>query len=439
MPETPFSAHNEEDSTFHGWPYDDKRNTKFGSLVTRQIEEEGFDGTYDRWVSGEGGGGGCGEVVVIPGNDNPPCTPFILVFAKGGPLPVANGRSELDRVLDTLKKRLIKCKNITKEVDVFTDHWNPDTFKVFHQQELEDLSKTHNVVIRFHFVSPNRRDVTQPPRSSRTHLGLSLTNLDKILTVLSNGKSYCDDCLSHRSGVTHRQQVRAICLRESKKTGRINRIRDICYVCKKNKITNILNTSCSPAIGSGSASRTAGCGAVTGSKSGTTTSWQGNLGNCSPLPFTSEDQLRVWLVSELSKALPATEWKVLQGKNVADIVVCFEGQPRVLMLFIEVKYHKKQKDRIGIGGMGGSGYQPEYLGKKPAYLERYLKWLVVSKLTGIAVWMSNDEVRANLLRRQLAAKANNLSPGVFADPSLDRFCWDTTVVAEIIKRLQAMV
>ena len=147
-----------------GWPYGGERNTEFGGRISGEIKGRGFGPTYDGWVNGRDGGGG--NVTVIPGTDNPPCTSFIVVFADGQRHPPVNGRSELDRVLDILKERLRRCGPNTEEVDVFTDHWDPVTFRMRHQQELEDLSRRYTIFIRFHFVLPDRKTVTSLPKTT---------------------------------------------------------------------------------------------------------------------------------------------------------------------------------------------------------------------------------------------------------------------------------
>lgn len=73
------------------------------------------------------------------------------------------------------------------------------------------------------------------------------------------------------------------------------------------------------------------------------------------MKFNSEEEFRQWVASELPKHL-AQGWTVMHGKNVSDIVLCWDDEIHPLILFVEAKYHKTSHGRIGFGNASGKGY-----------------------------------------------------------------------------------
>jgi hypothetical protein len=138
-------------------------------------------------------------------------------------------------------------------------------------------------------------------------------------------------------------------------------------------------------------------------------------------PFSSEEAMRRWLIERLIPLLAPTTWMPFYGKNISDIVVFKQDQHTPLMLFVEAKYHKAKHGRIPIGGAGGVGYQPEYLLRKPDYLERYLRWIVVDEVTEQCVWLTNDEVRQHSTNGIAIGKHNNIKTNVFENPKVRHF------------------
>ena len=64
----------------------------------------------------------------------------------------------------------------------------------------------------------------------------------------------------------------------------------------------------------------------------------------------------------------------LQYKTAGDIVIVRdEGVPT--LFFLDVKYFRLSKGRIGFGNRYGEGLQPEILMKRPMYLEKHFRWL----------------------------------------------------------------
>ena len=237
----------------------------------------------------------------------------------------------------------------------------------------------------------------------------------------------CDKCLAKAVGLTNPQQVNGVC---AKNTAAIRRGRGSCAKCRdSHKITNALILQAqqtTPSVASNPPS-----------PSSTISQVASPTAILKPLMFGSEEDVRKWVVSELKKALPLADWLVVHGKNVGDIIIYHQRNSLPLMLFIEVKYHRG--NRIGIGHGNGGGYQPEYLVKKPIYLERYLRWLIVDKQTASAVWMSNDEVRRNLVGGDLGARHNNIRSSIFKDKSLERVMWDANIVDALVKRIRALI
>ena len=72
------------------------------------------------------------------------------------------------------------------------------------------------------------------------------------------------------------------------------------------------------------------------------------------MKFNNEEDFRKWIISKLPNYL--TEgWVILRGKNVSDIVLCWNDEVAPLIMFIETKYHKSKHGRIGFGDNKGKG------------------------------------------------------------------------------------
>jgi len=126
--------------------------------------------------------------------------------------------------------------------------------------------------------------------------------------------------------------------------------------------------------------------------------------------FAKEDKFREWLCDKLTSRLPSSDWKVLKGKNVADILICYQNQARPLLLFLEVKYYTKKKGRIGISDGKGEGYQVEYLTNKVDYLEKYLQWIIGDQESNSYLFLTNEEIRRYASAKKIEkGKQNNLS------------------------------
>lgn len=130
------------------------------------------------------------------------------------------------------------------------------------------------------------------------------------------------------------------------------------------------------------------------------------------MKFKNEEEFRLWILRELPSHL-SDRWLVLHGKNVSDIVLYRNDDQAPLILFVEAKYHKASHRRIGFGNQSGKGYQPEILLKKPAYLEKYLRWIIADEESGMCLFFSNDDVRKNCVGEIKEGKQNNFTSGLF--------------------------
>lgn len=132
------------------------------------------------------------------------------------------------------------------------------------------------------------------------------------------------------------------------------------------------------------------------------------------LQFENEEKLRDWLVNELRKKIEGDDFKVLDSKNVSDVLICKEGD-HPLLLFIEIKLYKLSHSRIGIGNSQGKGFQPEILLKRPIYFDRYLRWLIVHE-AGQCVFLNNETVNKYLIRGHITeGQQNNINPNIFEE------------------------
>lgn len=130
------------------------------------------------------------------------------------------------------------------------------------------------------------------------------------------------------------------------------------------------------------------------------------------MKFVNEKEFREWIVIEVSKLLDEN-WVVLHGKNVSDVVLCKNDQSRPLMLFVEAKYHQTKHRRTGFGNGSGAGYQPEILLKRPLYLEKYMRWIIVDQDSERCLLLANSDVRNNCAREIKEGKQNNFTRGLF--------------------------
>ena len=131
-----------------------------------------------------------------------------------------------------------------------------------------------------------------------------------------------------------------------------------------------------------------------------------------------------------------SKYIVLKSKNVGDIIICKQLGMSSKLLFVEVKYFRKQIGRIGLGNGQGEGFQPETLIKRPDYFEHYMRWLVGSE-DGSAVLVSSQKIRENAAGGVIAVgKQNNIQRAIL-DSKTHRFSIDQSP-EEIISWLESV-
>jgi hypothetical protein len=137
-----------------------------------------------------------------------------------------------------------------------------------------------------------------------------------------------------------------------------------------------------------------------------------------PLVFKSESAFRDWICDQLRERL-REGWHVMMGRNVADILVSRQDMDQPVLVFLEVKYHKKIHGRIGIGNQRAGGYQLEYLMTPIPYLEKHLRWVVADEARESAVLLTNEEVRRYAANGIGQGKQNNFQNDLFRKEALD--------------------
>lgn len=156
-----------------------------------------------------------------------------------------------------------------------------------------------------------------------------------------------------------------------------------------------------------------------------------------PPSFSNEEHFRTWLIGEIRAKL-GTGWVVLDSKNVSDILVARQDKKSPLLVFLEVKYRKRNHGRIGFGGRKGSGFQPEILLQRPDYLERNMKWIIGNEKLNKCLILDNNQVREHCAGGAISrTKQNNFANGIFK--SLGSLQLDTSDVPnEIVKWVKSL-
>lgn len=109
-----------------------------------------------------------------------------------------------------------------------------------------------------------------------------------------------------------------------------------------------------------------------------------------------------------------TEFKVLENKKAVDIMIAKNGKNPKLY-FIEIKYFKDNKGRLGVGQRKGGGFQPEILASKTDYFESNLKWILGSEHSE-EIWIAdNDLIRTYLNGGEIGNKHNGIQKKFFKE------------------------
>ena len=139
------------------------------------------------------------------------------------------------------------------------------------------------------------------------------------------------------------------------------------------------------------------------------------------MKFASEEDFRQWIISQTIPLL-GISWRVLSSKNVSDIIITNTSLSHPVALFLEVKYHKINHARIGIGDAYGNGFQPEILMKSPPSFEHHMRWIIGDELTEKCLFFTNKDVRDNAAAKSIkTGKQNNFVNDLFNKCSQQAF------------------
>lgn len=126
-----------------------------------------------------------------------------------------------------------------------------------------------------------------------------------------------------------------------------------------------------------------------------------------------EREIRAIIRSKISSK--HSEIFSLDSKKAVDILICRDGSAPALF-FLEVKFHKARHGRLGFGGRGGVGFQPELLQRKPAYFERNMRWIIGSDShPNQFLLLKNETIRDYVAGKEIGQKFNNIQKRVFTE------------------------
>jgi hypothetical protein len=134
--------------------------------------------------------------------------------------------------------------------------------------------------------------------------------------------------------------------------------------------------------------------------------------------FKNESALEAYVRSLIDKHITGANSAIyaLKNKKAVDILICKDA-PIPELFFIEVKYHQTKHGRLGFGGRSGGGFQPEIVGRKPAYFEKNLRWVLASEEhePNKVLFLDSDTVRKYLAGGVVADKFNNFQKRIFRE------------------------
>lgn len=124
-----------------------------------------------------------------------------------------------------------------------------------------------------------------------------------------------------------------------------------------------------------------------------------------------ENHIRILISETILKTNP--NFQILKNKKAVDIIICKEDNDTPSLFFIEIKYHKNNHGRLGIGGGKGVGFQPEILSKRPVYFENNLRWIIGSENSENYFFLNNTELLTFIKDGIIEEKYNNIQKKIF--------------------------
>ncbi len=108
-----------------------------------------------------------------------------------------------------------------------------------------------------------------------------------------------------------------------------------------------------------------------------------------------------------------SDFHILKNKKAVDMIICKEDNDFPSLYFIEIKYHKNNHGRLGIGQGKGKGFQPEILSKRPSYFENNLRWIIGSENSENYFFLNNTELLTFIKDGIIEQKYNNIQKRIF--------------------------
>lgn len=103
---------------------------------------------------------------------------------------------------------------------------------------------------------------------------------------------------------------------------------------------------------------------------------------------------------------------LLKNKKAVDMIICKDDTEPTLF-FLEIKYHKNNHGRLGIGQGKGKGFQPEILLKRPKFFENNLRWIIGSENNEHFYFLDNKELMLYIKDGIIEEKYNNIQKKIF--------------------------
>lgn len=126
-----------------------------------------------------------------------------------------------------------------------------------------------------------------------------------------------------------------------------------------------------------------------------------------------ENKIRNIILEKIISVNPKIQ--LLQSKDVTDIICC-RNDDNPCLFFIEIKHFSISNNRIGFGSKGKITFQPEILKTRPAYFEKYTRWIFFDSNFKDYYILSNSDCRKYIMGNEISYdKQNNFKLNLFTD------------------------